>query len=161
MKKNTLRGIKELMKDAHNNAPYALAAGRKVEKEYDKKIAAASWYFERESLTQRKGKAIADAMRPWSAEGSYYLIYNDGSCACTSDDDLISGDKLPRLTGIVYAEYQGTDDHYDTETGDLHFYEGDDVDYEAEDTRKQAYDDAIEIKYGTDYGRKISTRKQA
>ena len=58
----------------------------------------------------------------------------------------------------MYAHYQDGYDEMDTESGALHFYEGDEVDYEAEDERKEAYENAIEIKYGTEFGKRLVAR---
>ena len=160
-----LKEIKERMKDSHKNVYYINKQIKKIEKEFAERakeeLATYSdpdGYFAmqyKESMRVRLQRAILDEYNRWDGETHYYLIYKDGSCVCTSDEDLISGDPMPKLTDIVYAHYQDGYDEMDTESGALHFYEGDDVDYEAEDARKQAYEDAIEVKYGTEYGRRL------
>lgn len=98
-------------------------------------------------------------MYQYDGENSYYLIYKDGSCVSIMDSDLISGEKRPKLTDIVYAMYSGPCDSWDTETGKLTWYEGcitdGNFDFETEDQRKMDYENAIEIKYGTEYGKRI------
>ena len=152
--KELLKEIKSRIKDSHSSIPYIKAQIKKIEKAFAERIAEElATYSER-----RMREAIFEEYSRWDGETHYYLIYKDGSCVCISDEDLISGDPMPKLTNIVYAHYQDGYDEMDTESGALHFYEGDEVDYEAEDERKEAYENAIEIKYGTEFGKRLVAR---
>lgn len=166
--KELLREIKDRIKESHRDIPYIKAQIKKIEKEFAERMAEElatysdpDGYFAmqyKESMERRMRDAIFAEYSRWDGETHYYLIYKDGSCVCISDEDLISGDPMPKLTNIVYAYYQDGYDEMDTESGSLHFYEGDEVDYEAEDARKQAYEDAIEVKFGTEYGRRLMAK---
>lgn len=97
----------------------------------------------------------------WHNDQQYYLIYTDGSEGITSAESILLGDKLPRLSGIVYAELSSAYDHFDTETGDLSWYSEERLeacghDYEAEDDRKWQYETAIQYKYGTAWSQQWS-----
>lgn len=162
--KEILRLIKSMMKDAHSNVKYVEAEVRALRKkqaqrmkEYLEGFEGYRRMMEKERLERIFAKEVAAIYDSWGAEDSYYLIYKDGSCVCTSDAELISGEKLPKLTDIVYATYSGTCDSWDTESGELCWYRDTD-DYEAEDERKAAYENAIEIKYGTEFGKKLVAR---
>ncbi len=161
----TLRAIKSMMREAHSNVKYIQAEEKALRKEQAQRMKEylegmdGYWRIrEKERLERIFAEEIDALYSNWDAEDSYYLIYKDGSCVCTSDAELISGEKLPKLTDIVYAMYSGTCDSWDTESGELHWYEGDEVDYEAEDERKEAYENAIEIKYGTEFGKRLVAR---
>ena len=103
---------------------------------------------------QLRAVAADDVLSRWHDEQVYYLIYRDGSEAIISAEDILSGEKLPRLSGIAYAELSSADEHYDTETGDLDWYAEERLqacgyDYEAEDDRKWQYETAIQYKFST------------
>lgn len=166
--KELLKEIKSRIKDSHSSIPYIKAQIKKIEKAFAERIAEelATYsdpdeYFAvqyKARMERRMREAIFEEYSRWDGETHYYLIYKDGSCVCISDEDLISGDPMPKLTNIVYAHYQDGYDEMDTESGALHFYECDEVDYEAEDERKEAYENAIEIKYGTEFGKRLVAR---
>lgn len=164
-----LKMIKEMMKDSHRNVPYIKETEQRMRKEWAKRIEESQAEYpddmlywkqkDKERMIANMEQDISSMYDRYDSENLYYLIYKDGSCVCISDSDLISGEKMPKLTGIVYAMYSGTCDSWDTETGELHWYEGSitesDFDWEAEDERKMAYENAIEIKYGTEFGKRL------
>lgn len=97
----------------------------------------------------------------WHSDQQYYLIYADGSEAIISAEEILLGEKFPRITGIVYAELFSADDHFDTETGDLYWYSEERLqacgyDYEAENDSKWQYETAIQYKYRTEWSRSWS-----
>lgn len=71
---------------------------------------------------QLRDIAIGKIYNQWHNDQQYYLIYADGSDVVVSAEDILSGEKLPRLSGIVYAELSSVYDHFDTETGELSWY---------------------------------------
>ena len=162
--KETLGLIKSMMRDAHSNVKYIQTEEKALRKEQAQRmkeyLEGMEGYWrvvEKERLERIFAQEIDDLYSNWDAEDTYYLIYKDGSFVCTSDAELIRGDKLPKLTDIVYAMYSGTCDSWDTESGELRWYMDTD-DYEAGDERKEAYENAIEIKYGTEFGKRLVAR---
>ncbi len=110
-------------------------------------------------FAQLRMVAIDDIYSRWHDEQVYYLIYRDGSEVIISAEDILSGEKLPRLTGIAYAELSSANEHYDTETGDLFWYSDEHMqacgyDDEAEDDRKWQYETAIQYKFSTPWSQR-------
>lgn len=121
-----------------------------------------SWYWNErtnENFDHRKAKLIESEFNQWHNDQSYYLIYKDGSETCISAEEILGGEKFPKMSDIVYAELQSADEHVDTEKGDLDWYseeamEACDYDYEIEYERKWQYETAIQFKFGTDWSRR-------
>lgn len=111
-----------------------------------------------EAYDGQKARAVNEVYNSWHNDQMYHLIYADGSEVVISAEDILGGEKLPRLTGIVYAELSSADDHFDTETGDLFWYAEERMqacgyDYDAEDERRWRYETAIQYKYGTTWSK--------
>lgn len=112
-----------------------------------------------EAYDQRRVEVIGRVINQWHNDQSYHLIYKDGSVACITAEEILSGEPFPKMSDIVYAEMSSADDHMDTETGDLDWYsdermEACDWNYEAEDERKWQYETAIQFKFGTEWSQR-------
>ena len=175
MLKDRLDAIKKDMRDVRSNrAACQSELGRhlrRLERERREALAEnersdigeASRLCERDRIEKRferlRAIAVDDIYSRWHNEQMYYLIYRDGSEAIVSAEDILAGEKLPRLTGIAYAELSSADDHFDTETGDLFWYSEERLqacgyDYNAEDDRKWQYETAIQYKFSTPWSQR-------
>lgn len=164
MKRDILKEIKEMMKESHRNAALLAREAKNIEKEYkvkmkeeEKECDCFYWTYRKQQIETEMLNKINNLYKSYDGETMYYIIYKDGSCIAISDEDLINNEKMPKLTDIVFASYNGPNDSWDTEIGELHWYEDVD-DYEAEDERKAEYENAIEIKYNTKYGKHLKTK---
>ena len=179
MKRDVLRCIKNDMWETRHNKKdvQAMIKRELAELEARRKEALAEyadlpeddWYrayafrTTNEAYDQRRIEVIGRVINQWHNDQSYHLIYKDGSVACITAEEILSGEPFPKMSDIVYAEMFSADDHMDTETGDLDWYsdermEACDWNYEAEDERKWQYETAIQFKFGTEWSR---TWKQA
>lgn len=177
MLKDRLKVIKADMRDIRSNRADCQAELKKRLRELEQerretlaehgRLAFDNRYFlfERDRINRRFDRlediALTHIFSQWHIDQQYYLIYADGSEAIISAEDILAGEKLPRLTGIVYAEMSSAEDHFDTETGDLNWYSEEHLqacgyDYEAEDDRKWQYETAIQYKYGTPWSKQWS-----
>lgn len=179
MKKDVLRYIKNDMWEVLSNKKYLQAEikGKLKEIEERRKEALAEyknlpeddWYRQyafrttNEHFDSERVRAIFDLYERWHNNQSYYLIYKDGSCVCITAEDILGGEKFPKVSDVVYAYMMSADDELDTESGDLDFYsdermEACDWDYSVEDERKEVYEMSIEVRFGTDCGKKYQQR---
>lgn len=122
-----------------------------------------AWYNMRTNANydQRRAKLIENECSQWHNDQSYYLIYKDGSCVSILAEEILGGEKFPKMSDIVYAMLQSADEIIDTENGDVDWYsdahmEACDWNYEAEDERKWQYETAIEFKFGTEWAAKYA-----
>lgn len=94
----------------------------------------------------------------YSNDQMYYLIYRDGSDVAISAEDILLGEKFPKITDVVYAEMSSADDHFDTETGELDWISDSALekygDYDSADSAKDDYETKIQFKYGTEWSKK-------
>lgn len=175
MKKDVLRIIKNDMWDVLSNKKYLQAEikvrlreieGRRKEALAEYKDLPEDDFYRQymfRSLNERYDRerieVIGNLFEQWHNSQSYYLIYKDGSCVCITAEDILGGEKFPKVSDVVYAYMVSADDEMDTETGDLDFYteermEACDYDYDIEDERKWQYETAVEFKFGTEWSRK-------
>lgn len=175
MLKDRLKSIKADMRDVRGNRAACRSELdrrlRELERERREalaenersEISEACRLCERDRIEKRferlQAIAVDDIYSRWHDDQVYYLIYRDGSEAIISAEDILSGEKLPRLTGIAYAEMSSADEHFDTETGELDWYAEERLqacgyDYEAEDDRKWQYETAIQYKFSTPWSRR-------
>lgn len=173
MKKDVLKTIKNDMWAVLSDKKYLQAEIKAKLKEIEEQRKEAlaeykdmpedDWYRQymfrslNETFDRKRIDAIWDLYERWHNDQSYYLIYKDGSCVCISAEEILGGEKFPKVSDVVYAQMQSADDDMDTEMGDRDFYseerlEACDYDYGVEDERKEQYELAIEIKFGTEFG---------
>lgn len=138
MKKNILRLIKNDMWEVRHckKDVQAQLKAKLAELEAERKEALAEyaglpeddWYrayayrTTNEAYDRRRQDAISSVFNMWHNDQSYHLIYKDGSVVRISAEETLSGDPFPKMSDIVYAEVSSADDHMDTETGDLDWY---------------------------------------
>jgi len=108
-----------------------------------------------------KQKATEDIIWRYDNGQVYRFIYKDGSEAHISAREILNGAKLPRLSNIAYAEMSDADWHIDTETGELNWYSNEHMeacgwDEDVADESVFQYETAIEVKYGTEWGKRYS-----
>lgn len=99
-------------------------------------------------------RLIEEEVSQWHNDQSYYLIYKDGSEVCITAEEILCGERFPKMSDIVYAELLSADDHMDTENGELDWYSDEamqacDYEYDVEDDRKWQYETAIQFKFST------------
>ena len=179
MLKDRLKAIKTDMRDVRSNrADYQSEARyhlRELERERKEELAECERIYTEEwmrrcerdrinrSYDQLRSDKEDEILSRYHNEQHYYLIYADGSEAIISAEEILLGEKFPRITGIVYAEMSSADDHFDTETGDLFWYSEERLqacgyNYEAEDEKKWQYETAIQYKYRTEWSRTWSEK---
>lgn len=172
MNKETLRYIKnDMWQTLYNKKDLQAVLKRKLKQvEAERKEALAenegygydenslAWFNERTNriYNQRRIAVIENEYSQWHNDKSYYLIYKDGSCVCISAEEILGGEKFPKMSDIVYAMLQSADEIIDTEGGDVDWYsdahmEACDWNYKVEDNRKWQYETAIEFKFGTEW----------
>lgn len=172
MKKDVLKVIKNDMWDTLSNKKYLQAeikaALKDVEEQRKEALADYQDLPEEDSFRQymfrslnerydrRRVEVIGNLFEQWHNCQSYYLIYKDGSSVCITAEDILGGEKFPKVSDVVYAYMISADDEMDTESGDLDFYtderlEACDYDYDVEDERKWQYETAVEFKFGTEW----------
>ena len=175
MLKAELKSIKNDLWEVLGNKKYVQSAIKQMKREIEAErkaelaryatITSDAWtlaYWKRQD-DERYGRLLRERtdyiISQYHCDQSYHLIYKDGSEACVTAEEILSGEPFPKVSNIVYAELSSGYENYDTETGDLDFYseeamEACDGNYEAEDERRWQYDAAIEIKYGTEWGKR-------
>lgn len=163
MNRENLKLIKQDMKDLYSSSKYVQAelreARKELKKEYDaemkenKKICYPEhlWIWNKETDEKFKGiwiKTYDEIVTSYHNHQCYYFIYADGTEAIVQAEDLLTGDKMPKLSGIVYAEMESADDWIDTEVGDLDSYLEDEDgcrDFELQ----ERYDISVQCKFNT------------
>lgn len=99
-------------------------------------------------------------LRQYNNDQVYYLIYRDGSDVTISAEDILLGEKFPKITDVVYAEMSSADDHVDTETGELDWISDSALDkygdYDSSYAAKDEYEIKIQFKYETEWARRHS-----
>ena len=114
-----------------------------------------------ERYNRLRQELIGDVYNDWHNDQMYHLIYKDGSEVVITAEEILGGEPFPKMSDIVYAELSSTDDHMDTETGDLRWYSDESMeasgwDYDAEDERVWQYETAIQFKFGTAWSQRYS-----
>ncbi len=172
MDKGTLRYIKNDMWETLYNKKHLQAILKKKLKELEaerkealveyKDLPEDDWYREycirttNERFDGLITRMLEEEFSQWHNDQSYYLIYKDGSDACITAEEILGGEKFPKMSDIVYAELYSADDSIDTEKGELDWYseealEACDYDYGVEDERKWQYETAIQFKFHTEW----------
>lgn len=179
MKKDVLRTIKNDMWNVLGNKKYLQAdikvrlaeieASRKealkANAEMDVSAEALAWLNQRtnETYDKRRVDCIWNLYEQYHNDQSYYLIYKDGSEVCITAEDILAGEKFPKVSDVVYAQMQSADDDMDTEIGNRDFYSEErlaacDYDYSVEDERKEQYEIAIAFKFDTEWSRQYAAK---
>ena len=176
MKKDILRCIKNDMWETRHNKKYvqAMLKAQLAELEARRKEAIAEnddvadkevrGWFNRDvnrAYDRRRQELISSVYDFWHNDQMYHLIYKDGSEVVITAEEILGGEPFPKMSDIVYAELSSTDDHMDTETGDLRWYSDESMeasgwDYDAEDERVWQYETAIQFKFGTAWSQRYS-----
>lgn len=124
--------------------------------EYDIDNAADEYFFKNYMERQQKkiNKIPYDVCQEFGNDISIHIIYNDGSEFCALGSEIVSGELTPKMQHIVYASYMDGYIEYDTETGELNYDVSEDDQFEA----YQEYQNQIEIKFNTEWGRQHSDK---
>ena len=155
-KKYLQASLKQKLKELESERKFELA---EMEREYGD--SESLWYFralKNEAFDRRRIRIIEEEYSMYHNDQSYYLIYKDGSEVIITAEDILGGEKFPKMSDIVYAELLSADDHFDTERGELDWYSEEalqacDYDYDVEDERKWQYETAVQFKFDTEWSR--------
>lgn len=103
-----------------------------------------------------RNRLFIEEISRWHNDQAYYLIYKDGSDVYITAEDILNGEKFPKMSDIVYAELNSAYESIDTEKGELDWYTEEvlkacDYNYEVEDERKWQYETAIQFKFHTEW----------
>ena len=104
-------------------------------------------------------KTIYQMYEGMGNDTTIYIIYKDGSTLYVSGSEIVGGDVTPKMQNIAYAHYQDGLEEFDTLIGnfdDTFPYSLDFTDAEENEhwEKVETYKSSVEIKFGTDWGKK-------
>ena len=156
MNKETLKKIKNFIKDFKSNREYATREEKRIIKENQEHIKELNLntenYFDRQlidTLNKRTQETIFKSYENFGNDANFHFIYKDGSECCVNGTEIVSGDINPKLTDIAYVSYEDGWIEMDTENGELNFELETDEDFE----KRNEYFDNIERKFQTVWGK--------
>ena len=160
-----LKEVKDAIRDFKDNREYLNYRIEQEEKKIDEKIAEydpEDWTNERilKNLEKQKEGIAFRLCEDFGNDAMIHIIYKDGSECIASGAEIVGGSITPKMQNIAYAKYEDGWVEYDTLTGmlvdnDTDFF-GDLSTDEGIEARENYYN-MIEIKYGTEWGKKHST----
>lgn len=159
-----LKAVKDAIRDFKDNREYLNYRIEQEEKKIDEKIAeydpedwTNKWVLE--SLEKQKAGIAYRLCEEFGNDAMIHIIYKDGSECIASGMEIVGGSTTPKMQNIAYAQYEDGYVEYDTLTGILIDNEtdffGDLLTDEGIEAREDYYT-MIEIKYGTEWGKKHS-----
>lgn len=159
-----LKEIKEAIRDFKDNREFLDRLIEDKEKAFDERLAEydpESWVdrWTIESLKKQKAEAIYRLCEEFGNDAMIHIIYKDGSECVASGTEIVTGEITPKMQNIAYANYSDGYIEYDTLTGILVDDETDffgDLSTDEGIEARENYYNMIEIKYGTEWGRKHS-----
>lgn len=159
-----LKEVKDAIRDFKDNREFLDYRIEQEERKIDEKIAeydpeewCNQWILER--LQREKAEVAYRLCEEFGNDASIHIIYKDGSECIARGAEIVGGLITPKMQNIAYAQYEDGWMEYDTLTGilvdnDTDFF-GDLSTDEGIETRENYYN-MIEIKYGTEWGKKHS-----
>jgi len=152
-----LKDIKDAIKDFKNNRSYAKREEKQIAKRYAEQLSQynpENWVDHSviNALTEQLKSAINGLYDSYGNDTTIHIIYTDGSQCVASGTEIVTGEITPKLQYIAYASYMDGWTEFDTLTGPL-----DDkwnLDEEEGFDKREEYFNDIEIKFGTDWGKK-------
>lgn len=156
-----LKEIKEEIREFKRNREWLDYAISQEEKKYDEKLAEYDrnnwinkWVIE--SLEKQRAEV---AYKKCEEFGNDDIIYKDGSECVATGAEIVGGIITPKMQNIAYANYSDGWVEYDTLTGILVDSDTDffgDLSTDAGIEARENYYNRVEIKFGTEWGRKHS-----
>ena len=160
-----LKEIKDAIRDFKDNREWLDYAIEQEEKKYDEKLAEYDrndwinrWVIE--CLEKQRAEVAYKKCEEFGNDAMIHIIYKDGSECIASRAEIVGGMITPKMQNIAYANYSDGYIEYDTLTGILVDDETDffgDLSTDEGIEARENYYNMIEIKYGTEWGRKHST----
>lgn len=159
-----LKEVKDAIRDFKKNREYLDYRIEQEEKKIDEKIAeydpedwTNKWVLE--NLEKQKNGIAFRLCEEFGNDAMIHIIYKDGSDCIASGAEIVGGLITPPMQNIAYASYEDGYVEYDTLTGiliddDTDFF-GDLSTDEGIEAREDYYS-MIEVRYGTEWGRKHS-----
>lgn len=157
-----LKAIKEEIREFKRNREWLNYAIEQEEKKYDEKLAEYDrnnwmdkWVIER--LEKQRAEAAYKKCEEFGNDAMIHIIYKDGSECVVSGAEIVGGIITPKMQNIAYANYSDGWVEYDTLTGILVDDNTDffgDLSTDAGIEARENYYSMIEIKFGTEWGRK-------
>lgn len=159
-----LKAIKEEIREFKRNREWLDYAIAQEEKKYDKKLAEYDrnnwinkWVIE--SLEKQRAEVAYKKCEEFGNDAMIHIIYKDGSECVATGAEIVGGIITPKMQSIAYANYSDGWVEYDTLTGILVDSDTDffgDLSTDAGIEARENYYNRIEIKFGTEWGRKHS-----
>ena len=157
-----LKAIKEEIREFKRNREWLNYAIEQEEKKYDEKLAEYDrnnwmdkWIIER--LEKQRAEVAYKKCEEFGNDAMIHIIYKDGSECVVSGAEIVGGVITPKMQNIAYANYSDGWVEYDTLTGILVDDNTDffgDLSTDAGIEARENYYSMIEIKFGTEWGRK-------
>lgn len=157
-----LKAIKEEIREFKRNREWINYAIEQEEKKYDEKLAEYDrnnwmdkWIIER--LEKQRAEVAYKKCEEFGNDAMIHIIYKDGSECVVSGAEIVGGVITPKMQNIAYANYSDGWVEYDTLTGILVDDNTDffgDLSTDAGIEARENYYSMIEIKFGTEWGRK-------
>ncbi len=157
-----LKAIKEKIREFKRNREWLNYAIEQEEKKYDEKLAEYDrnnwmdkWIIER--LEKQRAEVAYKKCEEFGNDAMIHIIYKDGSECVVSGAEIVGGVITPKMQNIAYANYSDGWVEYDTLTGILVDDNTDffgDLSTDAGIEARENYYSMIEIKFGTEWGRK-------
>lgn len=159
MLKKELKQIKDAIKDFQSNKEYAEREEQKIRDKYTEQLSEYNpdeWWNRTviDALNQRMNRDIQNLWDVFGNDTTIHIIYEDGSECIADGIEITSGEIKPKMQHIAYAWYGDGYVQFDTETGELHYDVSEDDQFET----YEEYKNQIEIKYGTEWGRKQANK---
>lgn len=159
-----LKAIKEEIREFKRNREWLDYAIAQEEKKYDEKLAEYDrnhwinkWVIE--SLEKQRAEVAYKKCEEFGNDAMIHIIYKDGSECVATGAEIVGGIITPKMQNIAYANYSDGWVEYDTLTGILVDSDTDffgDLSTDAGIEARENYYNRIEIKFGTEWGRKHS-----
>lgn len=159
-----LKAVKDAIRDFKSNREYLNYRIEQEEKKIDEKIAEYNpedwtnkWVLE--SLEKQKKGIAFRLCEDFGNDAMIHIIYKDGSECIASGAEIVGGSTTPKMQNIAYAQYEDGYVEYDTLTGMLIDNETDffgDLSTDEGIEARETYYNMVEIKFGTEWGRKHS-----
>lgn len=159
-----LKAIKEEIREFKRNREWLDYAIAQEEKKYDEKLAEYDrnnwinkWVIE--SLEKQRAEVAYKKCEEFGNDAMIHIIYKDGSECVATGAEIVGGIITPKMQSIAYANYSDGWVEYDTLTGILVDSDTDffgDLSTDAGIEARENYYNRIEIKFGTEWGRKHS-----
>lgn len=157
-----LRKIKEAIRGFNENREYAEWEEKRITERYAEKLAeynSEDWTNQSviQSLNQTRDREIYQMWENYGNNATIHIIYEDGSECIASGTEIVSGEVVPKMQHIVYANYSDGWTEYDTLTGlltDNGFCLFGDLSTDEGIESREQYFNNIEIMFGTEWGKR-------